>query len=366
MAPFTLSSTHARAAKRNSRDTTKTVNSATQSLNQNEAFELKTMWMVRAGEDAFLIDDFKNKDYVAIGFDILSDLTDVSGREGLKKRVEVAYKDYKKGQINSVLSQVSKFLFDFKIGDYVLSYDPGNRVYPVGEIQSNYEYNIELREYHNVRRVKWLGKVARDGLSIKTRNTLGAISTLFQINETSAKEIIGVLEGKGKSREEAVEEADEESLKEDMVSQANELIKDKIMKLDWDDMQELVAGILRAMGYKTTVSNPGADRGKDIEASPDGLMLTEPRILVQVKHRPQQQMNRDDVGSLISLLRQQKGLYVSTGGFSKDAKYEAERSEKQITLIDADRLVQLIIQNYDKFDVDTKLLIPLSKIYWPI
>jgi restriction system protein len=108
----------------------------------------------------------------------------------------------------------------------------------------------------------------------------------------------------------------------------------------------------------------GSDRGKDIEASPDGLMLTEPRILVEVKHR-NGQMGSQQVRSFGSVLRQQKGLYVSTGGFSKEAKYEAEQCEKQLTLIDADRLVQLIIQNYDNFDVDTKLLVPLSKIYWP-
>ncbi len=149
-----------------------------------------------------------------------------------------------------------------------------------------------------------------------------------------------------------------------MVSRGNELIKDKIMALDWDDMQELVAGILRAMGYKTRISESGPDRGKDIEASPDGLMLTEPRILVEVKLRSGQ-MGSKEVRSFNSVLRQQKGLYVSTGGFSKDAELEAERGEKQMTLIDADRLVQLIVQNYDNFDVDTKLLIPLSKIYWP-
>ena len=62
----------------------------------------------------------------------------------------------------------------------------------------------------------------------------------------------------------------------------------KIIELGWEEMQELVAGILRAMGYKTLISQSGADRGKDIEASPDGLMLKEPRILVQVKHRSNQ------------------------------------------------------------------------------
>ena len=34
----------------------------------------KNMWMVRAGEGAFLIDDFKRKNYVAIGWNELDDL----------------------------------------------------------------------------------------------------------------------------------------------------------------------------------------------------------------------------------------------------------------------------------------------------
>lgn len=322
--------------------------------------------MVRAGEDAFLIDDFRKKSYVSIGWNELTDLSHVTDRDAIKELVEQnsdTYNYTKKSQINIAASQISRFLLDFQKGDYVLSYDPTNREYLVGEIQSDYEYNEKLSEYHHVRRVKWLGKVSRDKLSTSTRNTLGAISTIFLINETAANEIIGILEGKEQAPE-VIEEAEEESLKEDMVSRANELIKDKIMKLDWDDLQKLVAGILRAMGYKTIVSEGGPDRGKDIEASPDGLMLTEPRILVEVKHRSGQ-MGAKEVRSFGSVLRQQKGLYVSTGGFSKEAKYEAERCEKQITLIDADRIVQLIIQNYDNFDVDTKLLVPLSKIYWP-
>lgn len=58
-------------------------------------------------------------------------------------------------------------------------------------------------------------------------------------------------------------------------------------------------------------------------------------------------------------------MYVSTGGFSKDAKYEAERSTIPITLIDLDMLVELIIQYYDNFDAEARALIPLVKIYWP-
>jgi restriction system protein len=324
---------------------------------------MKNMWMVRAGEDAFLIEDFKKKSYVSIGWNELSDLSKIPDRDKIKELVENKYDYAKKSQLNVAAGQINRFLFDFKKGDYVLSYDPNNRVYLVGEIQSDYEYNEKLSEYHHVRRVKWLGEVSRDKLSTSTRNTLGAISTIFQINDIAAREIIGILEGKQKGSE-IPEEVEEENLKEDMVSRANELIKDHIIGLSWEDMERLVAGILRAMGYKTSITEAGADRGKDIEASPDGLMLTEPRILVEVKHRSGQ-MGSKEIRNFHSVLRGRKGLYVSTGGFSKEAKYEAERGTEQLTLIDADKLVELIIQNYDNFDVDTKLLIPLSKIYWP-
>ena len=256
-----------------------------------------------------------------------------------------------------------RFKSEFKVGDRVVTYDPNNRIYIVGEIIGNYEYDDKL-EYPHFRKVKWIGSLKRDDLSFSTKNTLGAISTIFEVGEDSQKEITTLSEGKQYTKDETKDQVEEETIKEDMVSRSNELIKDNIMKLDWYDMQKLVAGILRAMGYKTRISPLGPDRGKDIEASPDGLMLTEPRIIVEVKHRDGQ-MGSQQVRSFISVLRGQKGLYVSTGGFSKDAKTEAERANEQITLIDADMLVNLIIQNYDTFDVDTKLLVPLSKIYWP-
>jgi restriction system protein len=327
---------------------------------------VKNMWMVRAGEDAFLIDDFRKKNFVSIGWNELGDVSGIKRRDEIKKLVEEINYYSKKSQVNIAAGQISRFLFDFEKGDYAVTYDPTNRVYLVGEIQSDYEYNEKISEYYHVRKVKWLGEVKRDKLSTKTKNSLGAISTIFQIKDRARKEILDLLEGKEQIKDEISEEIEEEILKEDMVSRAHELIKDKIMELDWEQMQQLVAGILRAIGYKTRIVPKGPDRGKDIEASPDGLMLKEPIILAQVKHREYTQMGATEIRNFQSTLRgTKKGLYVSTGGFTKEAKYEAERSNEQLTLVDADRIVELIIQNYDKFDVETRLLIPLSKIYWP-
>ncbi len=77
-------------------------------------------------------------------------------------------------------------------------------------------------------------------------------------------------------------------------------------------------------------------------------------------------MGASQIRSFTGGLRQgHKGIYVSTGGFTKEAKYEAERSKEPVTLIVLDDLVDLITQYYDNFDSEVKSLVPLVKIYWP-
>jgi restriction system protein len=157
-----------------------------------------------------------------------------------------------------------------------------------------------------------------------------------------------------------------ESILKDVQSRAKEFIKDKIVDLDWEEMQQLMAGLLRAMGYKTRISPQGSDRGKDIVASPDGLGLEQPRIVVEVKHRSTQSMGSQDIrGFLGGRHKDDRGLYVSTGGFSKDAKYEADRASIPLTLIDIDDLVELVVEYYERLDLATRTLLPLTKVYWP-
>ena len=194
-----------------------------------------------------------------------------------------------------------------------------------------------MKEHPTIRQVEWIGEILRDDLSIKTKNALGAWQAIFSLKDEEINEIMSLLEGKmiqAEKEEKSKEELD--NIFEDYLGKAHEFIKDKILKLDWEEMQELVAGILRAMGYKTVVSKKGPDMGKDIVASPDGLGLEEPRIKVEVKHR-KGSMGRQDITSFTEGLRGQKGIYVSTGGFTKNAKFEADRSTTPITLINADR-----------------------------
>lgn len=215
------------------------------------------------------------------------------------------------------------------------------------------------------RAVQWQAQeLLRDGLSTATKNSLGSTLTLFEVPPLAATEVISALKGKPELAQEDTEDPVADPLA-DIESQALERIKDRVNELDWDDMQQLVAGILRAMGYKTQVSPPGSDRGKDIVASPDGFGFEHPRIVVEVKHRKGQMGSQDIRSYLGGRHKDDRGLYVSTGGFTKDAQYEADRASIPLALWTLDHVVRALVEHYDKTDAETKRIVPLKRLCWP-
>ncbi len=329
------------------------------------------MWMVRAEVQGRYFEEFKNNSIVAIGWAEIGNLSSLRTRDDLSRAVASTYPDYKPGKAINSVGQLNRFVREMKINDRVLTYDPSERVYLVGTIVSEYEYSPSILEDDpNTRRVRWEGEVPRDVLSVPTRNTLGSILTLFLLSSEASKEIEEKLFSARTNILKPIDFEETETLQvddlyKDIQVKAFEFIKDKVNKLDWEEMQELVAGLLRAMGYKTRISPSGPDRGKDIIASPDGLGFEDPRIIVEVKHRGQAMGSQDVRSFLGGRHHDDRGLYVSTGGFSKDARYEAERAQIPLTLMDIDDLVKSILDHYQNMDVDAQRLVPLRKLYWP-
>lgn len=327
----------------------------------------QTAWMVRAGQGAHLAEDFLDKNIVSLGWKHMGDLSNLKTLNDIKDKYKKTYPDHKPGKVNLCAGQLNRLRNEIKVGDSVVTYNAQDRKYSLGTIVSEYEYHQEDVDHPNWRRVKWTKKVDRDGLSATVKNYLGSAMSLFSIDESTWSALNGSQSEVSTEQIKAEEQKEElDSIKEDFEEKAHEFIKDKIQQLNWEDMQELVAGILRGMGYKTLVSQRGPDRGKDIIASPDGLGLEDPKIKVEVKHRGQA-MGAPEIRSFIGGLRPgEKGLYVSTGGFTREGLYEADRANLPITLVDSDMLVTLVVQNYDQFDADAKALLPLRKIYWPV
>lgn len=88
------------------------------------------------------------------------------------------------------------------------------------------------------------------------------------------------------------------------------------------EFQDLVAALLRGMGYYTPFIAPkGKDGGVGIVAYRDPLGTLSPRIPVQAKHK-EQAASVQEVRQLLGILQKDGdiGIFVSSGGFTPDAK----------------------------------------------
>jgi len=143
-------------------------------------------------------------------------------------------------------------------------------------------------------------------------------------------------------------------------------IQTHLAEMDPYEFQDLVAALLRAMGYHVGwISPPGPDRGIDIVAYTDPLGATGPRIKVQVKRRADK-TNVDGVRSFLAVLGSHDvGLFISTGGFTSDAEREVRSQEnRRITLIDMEKLFDLWVEHYDSVNEADRTRLPLRKVYF--
>lgn len=150
-------------------------------------------------------------------------------------------------------------------------------------------------------------------------------------------------------------------------SQAKEGLKDFIANINPYEFQDLVAALLRAMGYFTPfIAAKGPDGGVDIVAFQDPLGTKTPRIKVQVKHRPESTISVGEIKSLIGSLNKDGdvGLFVTSGSFSSEAEKFSRSSHIHIKLIDFDNLIDLWQEFYSKLTDEEKNMLPLYPIYF--
>lgn len=337
-----------------------------------------TMWMVRAERHGVLFDAFLNHQAVAIGWPDVGSIAEIDDWDLLREKVRETYpgNNHSVGRTSGMLWRIYG---EIAANDWILTYDPSSRTYRVGHITSEYVYDPSLfdedhhQSYPHIRKVNWdPQEISRDDLKVGTRNSLGSLFTLFALNADAEADVLATLSGERPVAlpEEDVDDTQSiESLAEDVEARSLEFIKDKIAALNADtEIEHFIAGLLRAQGLKTMVSPRGRDRGLDILATPDALGLEDPRIVVEVKHR-KGKIGAPDIRSFIGAHGNHagnRGLYISSGGFSPDAKYEAERASFPIRLMELDDLVEMVVAYYDHLDVETRQMVPLKRVFWPI
>lgn len=330
----------------------------------------KRVWVVRAGKGGKHAADFEELGLVAIGFPVIGDVSGLSRAEILAKAKQLV------GSKAANYGQLHRFANEIELGDIVAVPDGQSRELLYGEVTGPYVHHaddslvIAGEKWHHARAVKWLGRRNRDDLPDRMLFSLGSLLTVFSPARQKALADF-LLDGKvpeadpEPGQQPGGESGDDETATSAAEQEARnrELIAKKIAALGWSETQDLVAGVLGGLGYESEVAAAGADGGIDILACRDPLFLHPPVIKIQVKAKPTTKTPADEIRQLNGLVDKasERGIFVSTGGFTAPAI--AEAAQMGIQLWDLERLSELFIETYDELAEEVQRLVSLRRIW---
>ena len=220
----------------------------------------RNIWVVRAGSGGVLADDFEKREIVAIDFSLRRDVSRLRPQRALLSELEREHPTMKRGRLVNWASQLYKFANDVREGDLVLTPIAETREIMIGTCAGGYEFRSDELLPH-LRRVEWSQRVSRDALSERAKRSAGSSLTLFSLNEHGAEiEALAAAEHGGELPPQSQEDDESSTLElyEEVRGQAEELISDRIARMDPFEFEELVAALLRAMGYHADRTPGGA------------------------------------------------------------------------------------------------------------
>ena len=320
----------------------------------------KKIWGIHTYDEALFLKD----DKMAIGWKEIGNLREIpANRDDFKKKYVQVYPDASKGAVATCAGMLYRFCHEVQMGDYVVYPSKSDRMINIGEITGDYEFVPDAHEYVQQRNVMWLKHIPRTSFSQGALYEIGSALSFFAV-KNYADEFLSALD-KGFKKHAASNDEDDTvgATAEDIIESTKDFIlKELSRNLKGYALEEFVADLLRAMGYRTTVSPQGGDSGIDITAYKDELP---PRILVQVKSQDSD-IKETTVLSLKGAMREgDYGLFVTLSNYTKNAQKYLE-STPIIRGINGTELVDLILKYYEDLDIKYKKMIPLKMVYIPV
>jgi len=127
----------------------------------------------------------------------------------------------------------------------------------------------------------------------------------------------------------------------------------KVQSLTWMDFERLVVQLLVKMGYGGSVKDAGRALAKSGDEGIDGTIKEDKLgldvIYIQAKKwQAGNTVGRPEIQKFVGALAGQgakKGIFITTSGFTKEAREYQPKNETKIVLIDGDELTQLMIDH---------------------
>lgn len=331
-----------------------------------------TLWVCKGGKRGERESRFQENSMIAIGFNLLDDLSKFRTREKLKFLYEKAWPDASEGRKNNHVGQIYAFLTKVKVGDLVVVPMKTNGTIWIGEIRSEYRFSEKLgSDMKHQRDVKWLKKdLPRRSFDRAILYSFGSAMTFSRAEKHDAERKVGALV-KRKAKPSRVEKEEKDEISEgeelpDLEELATNQLTDYVsQRFKGHELAWLISGILEARGFKTIVSPPGPDGGVDISASSGSLGLSEPRMCVQVKSQqtPVDVRVYRELRDTMNKIGASHGLLVSWGGFKKSVYQESKNDVFFIQLWGSKEIIEELLGDYPKLPAEIKSIIPLKRIW---
>jgi len=306
-----------------------------------------SVYCVRAQHGDFT-DRFANEGFVAIGWLDDDDLSHFKDRTEIEALYRKAYpEDTSINVISQQVGQISRFLFEIKPGDYVITPCKDSDFLLVGRVLDEPYYHEKSKDnciFYHRRKTEWhKARVPRSGLSIPMQYSLRASLTVFKINEVgNFFEVIGKPEFSSVSTKEA-------DPKKAALKRLLERLIDK-------DFELLVTDLLRCLGFQETEHTGGTgDGGVDVKGVLTIPNIASIRLFVQAKRLDiSARVPAKDVLKLRqSIPKDAQGAFFTTATFEKTCRAAAEDREfPRIGLVDGVALIDLLQEHMGKLTAE--------------
>lgn len=336
---------------------------------------MNRLWMVRLGKFGEMEPHALEAGELVTGWST-ADLTTARDRDAILKLLEAAYPDEKPGTLQNWAAQLNQFKNVAVEGDLVVTPLKTTGQLAIGRLKGGY---VHVDGKHPTRKVEWIkvdlprGSVKQDLLY-----SLGASQTICEIRRNEAPQRLltaattSIDPGHAslaKGSPVQAMEADVEDAVDDELNLAT-LARDQIEKritthFAGHAFTQLIAAILRAQGYQTSVSPPGPDRGIDIVAGQGALGMSGPKLVVQVKSGDivADQQTLQGLLGCVQDVRADHGLLVSWSGFTPPVRKRVNELYFRVRLWGRDQIIDALLAVYDQLPEEIRAELPLRRIW---
>ena len=237
---------------------------------------MANLWIVRADFGKYT-KQFIQGGYAAIGWIGNQDLSEVQDRETLLPLYTKAHPlDTSKYVLGQQVSQVVRFLFEIKAGDYIMTPPEGTEWLHYGQVLKDPSYYYSEPgdgcPFRHRRKVEWAKEqLKRSQFSVPFQNTIRSSLTVFKVSHRNefflAIKRYDLVKERGSRREDSYK-----------------VVLDQILELDATEFEVLVGHLLAAIGFEASeVVGKTGDGGVDVIGELNASNLAKVKIFVQAK-----------------------------------------------------------------------------------